>query len=90
MSPRRRDDEERIPAEGGTEAAEGESRAAAPGTEPGGTEEPFAHQPVMAREVLELLTAVPPGLVVDGTAVEGDMRWLQLAADRYMHLSVLR
>jgi len=62
MNPRRRDDEERYPTEGGTEAAEGESRAAAPGTEAA-----FAHQPVMAREVLELLAAVPPGLVVDGT-----------------------
>ena len=66
MSPRRRDDEEQDPAEGGTEAAEDESRAAAPRTGPG-TEAAFAHQPVMAREVLELLAAIPPGLVVDGT-----------------------
>src|SRR5688572_102519 len=48
--------------EGGTEAAESEDRAAA-----AGTESTFAHQPVMAREVLELLAPVPPGLVVDGT-----------------------
>ena len=62
MSPRRRDDEERYPTEGGTEAAESTDRAAA-----AGMGDAFEHQPVMAREVLELLAAVPPGLVVDGT-----------------------
>src|SRR4051812_18156400 len=54
-----------------------------PGTEPGtgpGTEEEFAHQPVMAREVLELLTAVPPGLVVDGTVGGGGHARLLLEA----------
>jgi len=43
-------------------------------------EEPFAHQPVMAREVLELLTAVPPGLVVDGTVGGGGHARLLLEA----------
>ncbi|MBK9709723.1 MAG: glucosaminidase domain-containing protein [Kouleothrix sp.] len=33
---------------------------------------------------------VVTGLVVEGASVEGDTRWLQIAADRYMHLSVLR
>ena len=40
----------------------------------------FAHQPVMAREVLELLTAVPPGLVVDGTVGGGGHARLLLDA----------
>jgi 16S rRNA (cytosine1402-N4)-methyltransferase len=40
----------------------------------------FAHQPVMAREVLELLAAVPPGLVVDGTVGGGGHTRLLLDA----------
>jgi 16S rRNA (cytosine1402-N4)-methyltransferase len=40
----------------------------------------FAHQPVMAREVLELLTAVPAGLVVDGTVGGGGHARLLLDA----------
>ena len=40
----------------------------------------FAHQPVMAREVLELLAAVPPGLVVDGTVGGGGHARLLLEA----------
>ena len=40
----------------------------------------FAHQPVMAREVLELLAAVPAGLVVDGTVGGGGHARLLLDA----------
>ena len=45
-----------------------------------GTGEAFAHQPVMAREVLELLAGVPPGLVVDGTVGGGGHARLLLEA----------
>jgi 16S rRNA (cytosine1402-N4)-methyltransferase len=40
----------------------------------------FAHQPVMAREVLELLAAIPAGLVVDGTVGGGGHARLLLDA----------
>jgi 16S rRNA (cytosine1402-N4)-methyltransferase len=40
----------------------------------------FQHQPVMAREVLELLTAVPAGTVVDGTVGGGGHARLLLEA----------
>jgi 16S rRNA (cytosine1402-N4)-methyltransferase len=49
--------------------------------------EAFAHQPVMAREVLELLSAVPAGLVVDGTV--GGAGHAQLLLDARPDLSVL-
>ncbi len=66
----------RNPSEGGTEAADRMSGEVAPGTGA------FAHQPVMAREVLELLAAVPPGLVVDGTIGGGGHARLLLEARR--------
>jgi 16S rRNA (cytosine1402-N4)-methyltransferase len=68
-------DQERNPSEGGTEAADRTFGEAA-----SGTGEAFAHQPVMAREVLELLSAVPPGLVVDGTVGGGGHARLLLEA----------
>ena len=40
----------------------------------------FAHQPVMAREVLELLAPVPAGLVVDATVGGGGHAHLLLSA----------
>jgi len=40
----------------------------------------FAHQPVMAREVIELLTPVPTGLVVDATVGGGGHAHLLLTA----------
>jgi 16S rRNA (cytosine1402-N4)-methyltransferase len=40
----------------------------------------FAHRPVMAREVLELLAAVPSGLVVDATVGGGGHAHLLLSA----------
>ena len=48
--------------------------------------------PAIARNIVELKArgTVVTGLVVAGAAVQGDTRWLQLAADRYIHLSVLR
>ena len=49
--------------------------------------EAFAHQPVMAREVRELLSAVPAGLVVDGTV--GGAGHAQLLLDARPDLSVL-
>jgi 16S rRNA (cytosine1402-N4)-methyltransferase len=45
-----------------------------------GMTDAFAHQPVMAREVLELLAAVPAGLVVDGTVGGGGHARLLLDA----------
>src|SRR5262245_59629272 len=45
-----------------------------------GSTDAFAHQPVMAREVLELLAAVPAGLVVDGTVGGGGHARLLLDA----------
>src|SRR5262245_62662433 len=79
MNSQEEQDHERNPIEGGTEAAEGESRAAAPGVGPG-MGEAFAHQPVMAREVLELFAACPPGLGVDGTVGGGGHARLLLEA----------
>jgi 16S rRNA (cytosine1402-N4)-methyltransferase len=45
-----------------------------------GSTDAFDHQPVMAREVLELLAAVPAGLVVDGTVGGGGHARLLLDA----------
>ncbi len=42
--------------------------------------EPFAHEPVMALEVIEALRPVPPGLVVDGTLGGGGHARLLLTA----------
>ena len=42
--------------------------------------EPFAHEPVMAQEVIEALLPVPPGLVVDGTLGGGGHARLLLTA----------
>ena len=65
----------RNPSEGGTEAADRMRGEVVPGTG-----EAFAHQPVMAREVLELLAGLPPGLVVDGTVGGGGHARLLLEA----------
>jgi 16S rRNA (cytosine1402-N4)-methyltransferase len=75
MNSQNEGDQERNPSEGGTEAADSPFGEAA-----SGTGEAFAHQPVMAREVLELLSAVPPGLVVDGTVGGGGHARLLLEA----------
>ena len=40
----------------------------------------FVHQPVMGREVVELLTPVPPGLIVDATVGGGGHARLVLEA----------
>ncbi len=45
-----------------------------------GSEDQFVHLPVMAREVLELLRPVPPGLVVDATVGGGGHARLLLSA----------
>jgi 16S rRNA (cytosine1402-N4)-methyltransferase len=42
--------------------------------------EPFAHEPVLAQEVIEALLPVPPGLVVDGTLGGGGHARLLLTA----------
>lgn len=46
----------------------------------------FAHQPVMAREVVELLAPVPAGLVVDGTVGGGGHARLLLEARHDLRL----